>query len=173
MKRIAGNSSRVANLTLSQMQAIAPVMTIDQLFHIAINAKKDLFLETKHPVPSRGAVERELLAYLKAHQAEIEKSTISIKLMSFSKMAVRRFTSYEPMQLVKNLRTLRSARTVDVGIGVFLIRKHPEIVSQARDKGHRIHVWTVDSPEEAKWLAELCVDSIVTNKPGIIRQAFH
>ena len=169
MSRITGNSSKVATLTLSQMQSIAPVMTLDQLFHIAINSKKDLFLETKHPVPTRGAVEKELLSYLDAYKSLIEKSGIEIKLMSFSRMAVRRFNVYDPMQLVKDYRTLAMAKTKDLGIGVFLIRERPEIIRQAKDRGQRVHVWTVDLPEEAKWLAGLGVDSIVTNRPGLIR----
>ena len=172
MKRIANNPSKVAKLTLAQMQSIAPVLTVDQLFHIAINSKKDLFLETKHPVPTRGAVERELLAYLDAYKNLISKAGIEIKLMSFSKLAVRRFvrnSSYTPMQLIKSFPALKRAHTQDLGIGVFLLRERPEIIDELKKKGHRLHIWTVDSPAEALWLSELGVDSIVTNRPGLIR----
>ena len=176
MRRISGNSSKIASLTLAQIQSIAPVMTIDQLFHIAINAKKALFLETKHPVPTRGAVERELMAYLNSYKSLIEKSRIEIKLMSFSKMAVRRFSRQsicQPMQLIKDFRTLRTAKTKDVGIGIFLLRNRSELIAQAKAQGKRVHIWTVDDPEEALWLANLGVDSITTNKPALIRQALN
>ncbi|MCP4357764.1 MAG: glycerophosphodiester phosphodiesterase [Chloroflexi bacterium] len=34
----------------------------------------------------------------------------------------------------------------------------------------RVHVWTVDDPDEAQRLADLGVHAIITNKPGLIRE---
>ncbi len=44
-------------------------------------------------------------------------------------------------------------------------------VAWARKNNYRIHVWTVDDPAEAQRLAALGVDAIITNKPGLIREA--
>lgn len=47
----------------------------------------------------------------------------------------------------------------------------PAHVAWARRKGYAINVWTVDDPREAQRLADLGVDSVMTNKPDVIRQA--
>jgi len=39
----------------------------------------------------------------------------------------------------------------------------------ARKRNHRVHVWTVDKPEEARRLVSLGVHAIITNKPDLIR----
>ena len=41
----------------------------------------------------------------------------------------------------------------------------------AREHGYRVHVWTVDDPEEAQRLVRLGVDGIITNRPQVIRDA--
>jgi glycerophosphoryl diester phosphodiesterase len=46
-----------------------------------------------------------------------------------------------------------------------------EYMDWAREKGYRVHVWTVDEPAEARRLAELGVHGIITNKPALIREA--
>jgi len=40
----------------------------------------------------------------------------------------------------------------------------------ARKRDYRIHVWTVDDPDEARRLVQLGIDGIITNKPQFIRQ---
>lgn len=46
-----------------------------------------------------------------------------------------------------------------------------DYVAWARQRGYRIHVWTVDDPEEAGRLRDLGVDALITNRPAAIRQA--
>lgn len=41
----------------------------------------------------------------------------------------------------------------------------PEEIAQAHASGLRVHVWTVDAPDEARVLASWGVDAIVTNHP--------
>lgn len=40
----------------------------------------------------------------------------------------------------------------------------------ARKRNYRVHVWTVDDPDEASRLVQLGVHGIITNKPQFIRQ---
>ncbi len=55
---------------------------------------------------------------------------------------------------------------------------HPEFEDMYRknavDKihraGQRVHVWTVNEPEDVRRLAALGVDAIITNKPDMVRQ---
>ncbi len=47
----------------------------------------------------------------------------------------------------------------------------PEYVENCHKKGIRVHPWTIDTVEEAKYLANSGVDAIITNKPDLIREA--
>jgi glycerophosphoryl diester phosphodiesterase len=40
-------------------------------------------------------------------------------------------------------------------------------VARAHEKGHEVHVWTVDRAEDMAYLAELGVDAVITNRPDV------
>ena len=44
------------------------------------------------------------------------------------------------------------------------------LVDTLKNLGREIHVWTVDRPSNAVRLCNLGVDSIMTNRPGWLRQ---
>lgn len=44
-------------------------------------------------------------------------------------------------------------------------------IEWARERGYRVHVWTVDDPADARRLASLGVHAIITNQPKKIREA--
>ncbi|MCL4393571.1 MAG: glycerophosphodiester phosphodiesterase [Chloroflexi bacterium] len=46
-----------------------------------------------------------------------------------------------------------------------------EFVKWAKGKGYKLNTWTVDDPTEARRLADLGVDSIMSNCPDVLRQA--
>jgi len=48
----------------------------------------------------------------------------------------------------------------------------PRLVRWARAKKYKINTWTVDDPAEARRLADLGVDAIITNKPDILCALF-
>lgn len=154
------------------MQSIAPTMVLEQLFHMAINAKKDLFLETKHPVPTAGKVERELFAYLENNRELIEKSGIRVHVMSFSRRAVRKMnqTPWITIELIKEHRRAIRSTSHNLGIGLFLVKEKPSLIDDLQAKGKKLHVWTVDDADDARWLQSKGVDSIITNRPAYIRQ---
>lgn len=48
-----------------------------------------------------------------------------------------------------------------------------QFVAELRREGYEIHVWTVDAAAAARRFAALGVDSIMTNRPGWLRQQLH
>jgi len=51
------------------------------------------------------------------------------------------------------------------------IRLFEGYVEKCHKKGIRVHPWTVDTVEDAKFLADCGVDALITNKPDLIREA--
>ena len=84
MKRVADCDLVIAESTYSEIITAYPVLTLEELLEIALEFKKDLALETKHPVPTRGGIERELLLVLANHRSRFIDSGISVSIMSRS-----------------------------------------------------------------------------------------
>ncbi len=59
-KRVGGVNKAVSRQTAAELRKVADVLTFVELLDLAMSAKKDLLVETKHPVRSRGKVESEL-----------------------------------------------------------------------------------------------------------------
>ncbi len=78
-KRIAGIKRRVASLTLEELRAITEVMTLEELLELAKKSKKEVLIETKHPVLSGHRVERKIIELRKQYR---------FTAMSFSLFAV-------------------------------------------------------------------------------------
>ena len=78
MERIAGNSARIADSNFSEIKKLYPqAMTLEELLILARDNKKELAIETKHPVPTGSAVEKKVMELL--HQ---EKQVAQISVMS-------------------------------------------------------------------------------------------
>lgn len=56
------------------------------------------------------------------------------------------------------------------GVGLHFDGVSADLVAEARERGLRVFVWTVDDPAEAKRLRKLGVDALITNRPGEMRQ---
>ena len=68
--RIAGVKHRVSKSKFHQMQNLVAAISLDQLLTLAIANKKDLLIESKHPVATGGLVERKVLELLKRRSSE-------------------------------------------------------------------------------------------------------
>ena len=92
-KRIAGSGLRVSRSTLEELQSVHEFMTLEELLVLAISAKKDLLIETKHPNIYGGQIERRVLELLQSKAVQIKKAGIEVVVISFSKFSERRVKS--------------------------------------------------------------------------------
>ena len=182
LKRIAGSPLVVSRSSYAQLIASHPIITLDELLDLAIANKKDLALETKHPVPSGGAIERAISQTLKTRAAEIERSSIDVVLMSFSWLATRRALKLgiSSVYLSTHWLSLRFVKNRALGPSIQSLRRTPKIAQFARsDRSttspesvkpvQRVFVWTVDEIADARLCRSLGVDVVITNRPGAIR----
>lgn len=170
LTRIAGNNLKVANSSYAELIAVYPILTLEEILSIAISHKKHLALETKHPVPSRGAIEREVARILEKNREAIARSGIDIVLMSFSWKAVRRAHSFglATVYLSGHWLPLRFNRADAIGPSISTIRKYSSKLNISTRKG-RTFCWTVDEASDARLCQRLGVDVIISNRPGFIR----
>ena len=168
MQRIAGNAARIADSTFNEIKSHYPqVITLDQLLVFARDNKKELAIETKHPVPSASAVEKKVM-----HLLGQEKTVADIHLMSFSWLALEIIRKIEPQQKTVALlhdtfsfamRRFTSAQSIGPGITAF--RQKPHLNQDPRN----LFVWTVDDADDMRFCADNGVDVLITNTPSFAR----
>jgi glycerophosphoryl diester phosphodiesterase len=168
MERIAGNSARIADSNLSEIKRLYPqTTTLEELLILARDNKKELAIETKHPVPTGSAVEKRVMDLLQQ-----EKHVTQISVMSFSWLALENIRKIDPEQQTVALlhdkfsfamRRFTSAQIIGPGISTF--RKKPDLNQDPR----KLFVWTVDDADDMRFCADNGVDVLITNIPSYAR----
>ena len=168
MNRIAGNGARIAELTLKEIKThYQQVMTLEELLVLARDNKKELAIETKHPVRSASAVEKKVMNLLQQ-----EKAIADIHVMSFSWLALKNVRKIDPQQKTVALlhdtfsfamRRFTSAQSIGPGITAF--RKKPHLNQDPRN----LFIWTVDNADDMRFCADNGVDVLITNTPSYAR----
>jgi glycerophosphoryl diester phosphodiesterase len=172
LSRMAGSPLVVADSTLAQLRAVTEIVTFEELLEIALTHKKNLALETKHPVPTRGDVERELLKALAAQSGRIKSSGIDIAIMSFSWWAVRRISSagFTRVYLIAH-RWQRILSVFDaVGPGIFLLRRDPTLPTKLKRGRRKLFIWTVNTPEDLATAHAAGADVVMSDCPGKMKK---
>ncbi|MDT0309840.1 glycerophosphodiester phosphodiesterase [Streptomyces sp. DSM 44917] len=151
------------------------VLTLERLLRLVAEAGRpvDLAIETKHPTRWAGQVEERLLDLLRRHPVPGE-----VRVMSFSARSLRRVRLAAPdvptVYLMQFLLPRHRAGRLPAGSGIAgpgirVLRRDPGYVARAQAAGHRVHVWTVDEPEDVELCARLGVDAVITNRPLTVR----
>ncbi len=170
----AGNRGLIAEMTFAEIkQAYPQILTLDDFLDIAINHKKSVLIETKHPVISGNRVEEILVEKLR--DRKVLKS-IEVSVMSFSWVAVekvKRLDSSIPSTFLMHRHTplalARLSSAPSIGPGIDLLRGKPELASKIKKMGKSLSVWTVDRAEDIELCKELGVDNLITNTPAHAR----
>ena len=168
MQRVAGNAARIADTTFKEIKSYYPqAISLEDLLMLARDNKKELAIETKHPVPSASAVEKKVMQLL--HQ---EKQVADIHVMSFSWLALENVRKIDQEQKTVALlhdtfsfamRRFTSAQSI--GPGISALRKKPHLNQDPRN----LFVWTVDDADDMRFCADNGVDVLITNTPSYAR----
>lgn len=177
LDRMAGTSGDVAALTYDQIHDRYPqVMLFRDFLEMGIAFKKDLAIETKHPVPTGRRIETIVLDELKSMNDQIIEAGIEISFMSFSWFAVEslhRTQERNTVMLMDGLKgriVAKSSSATTFGPGIEMIKERPEIISNAKENGKRLFVWTVDDARDVEFCAQNGIDVVITNKPAQARK---
>ena len=168
MQRVAGHSAQIANSTFSEIKGLYPqAITLEELLELARDNKKELAIETKHPVPTGSLVERKVVELLAQ-----EKAVADIHIMSFSWLALEKVRMLSPEQSTVALlhdtfsfAMRRFTSASNIGPGISALRKRAQLFDDPRD----LFVWTVDNAEDMRFCADNGVDVLITNTPSYAR----
>lgn len=167
MKRVANRDLVIAKSTFAELRKAYPVITLDELLEIALENRKSLALETKHPVASRGAVERELVQSLDRYRTKIAAAGIQVSIMSFSWLANARLrnSGWNTVFLISHrwLSALNIGRSMGPSVEII---KH---LKKSRTNSKKIFVWTANTEEEILLCKAKGVDVMMTDRPAFAR----
>lgn len=158
------------------------VLTLERLLQAVADYERpvDLALETKHPTRYGGLVERRLIDMLDTFGWAGKGSPA--RIMSFSGVALNRVRKLAPdLEVVLLLEGVYSwnvgkswnltknlvAEDWIAGLRMSVLRDSPRFVRRVRRNGHRIHVWTVNNPDDLDLCVELGVEAVITDNPAM------
>lgn len=177
MERMAANTGDIAALNFSEIQdRYSQVMLFTDFLELALTFKKDLAIETKHPVPTGRKIETIILDELGKYESQITEAGIEISLMSFSWFAIESLCRSQDRNTVmlldgtkgRILEKRSSAKTL--GPSIEMIKERPQIITEAKEAGKRLFIWTVDEASDVEFCAQNGIDIVITNKPAQARK---
>jgi glycerophosphoryl diester phosphodiesterase len=170
--RLSKIDLEIAKTTYSELKAKVDPYRLDQLLDLAIENKKDLVIEFKHPVPTGGLVEKLTHKLLAEKANEIKKSEITISLISFSYLATLRNlrSGYQSAYLVQSKILSKINPAPIIGPSIKLIRENPEFVASSIKKGKKVFVWTVNNDEDLRLCEKLGVSAVMSDNPARARK---
>lgn len=168
------------------------VLTLETLLGLVHDAERPvrLLVETKHPTRYGGLVEKELVKMLarfgwagrpgpvsSIRRRPVEPTEGRVTIMSFAPIALRRVRLLAPdvptVLLLERLLPGRRDGSLPAGVGIAgpglaVLRSDPGIVARAHVKGNLVYVWTVDDPDDVRFVLDLGPDAVITNRPAAV-----
>ncbi|MEV5198061.1 glycerophosphodiester phosphodiesterase [Streptomyces sp. NPDC053720] len=160
---------------------LTSVLTLERLLELVVETRAagrplQLAVETKHPTRWAGQVEERLLQLLKHFELDAPPADepSPVRVMSFSARSLYRIQAAAPTLPTVYLMQFLSPRLRDgrlpagariAGPGMRIVRNHPGYIERLHRAGHRVHVWTVNEPEDVERCVDLGIEAIITNRP--------
>jgi glycerophosphoryl diester phosphodiesterase len=160
------------------------VLTLERLFETVHDCGRrvEVAIETKHPTRYAGLVELTLVDLLTrfGFTKPDRDGRYPARVMSFASSSLRRVHALAPglptvylMERVP-LRLRDGALpsvTTAAGPSLRALRAFPDYVERVHARGGEVHVWTVDSADDVRFVLDLAVDVVITNRPAdVLRQ---
>ena len=155
------------------------VLTLERLLELVVDSEREvgLAIETKHPTRYGALVEESTVELLRRFGLARPRSEQDsrVRIMSFSQLSMRRVRALAPGLPTVFLMDRVPLRFRDgslpfgssiAGPSIDIVRAHPRYVERVHRTGGRLHVWTVDHPEDVELCVRLGVEAIITNRPG-------
>jgi glycerophosphoryl diester phosphodiesterase len=171
-KRLANLDLEIAKSTYGELKKSVNPFRLDELLDLATLNKKHLVIEFKHPVPTRGEVEKQVHKLLASKRDEITKSEIEILLISFSYLATLRNkkSSYKSGYLMKNKFLARFNPTQFTLANIEIIKSDHSFVINEKRKGKQVIAWTVNELSDLKLCQDLALYAVITDYPARARK---
>ncbi|MGB8652534.1 MAG: glycerophosphodiester phosphodiesterase family protein [Mycobacteriales bacterium] len=154
------------------------VLTLERLVQLVRDHDRpvQLHVETKHPTRYGGLVEKALVDLLDRYglASPLSRSVSQVTVMSFAPTSLRRVHAMAPGLPTVYLMARVPLRYRDgtlppqielAGPSLDVLKAHPHYVERVHEQGNRVHVWTVDSPEDIAFVLGLGVDAVISNHP--------
>jgi glycerophosphoryl diester phosphodiesterase len=171
-KRLANLDLQIAKSTYSELKKSINPFRLDELLELAISSKKDLVIEFKHPVPTRGVIEKQAHKLLASKKDTIAKSGIEIFLISFSFIATLRNkrSPHKSGYLMKHKFLARFNPTQFTLAHIEIIKSDHSFVINEQKKGRQVIAWTVNELSDLKLCQDLEVFAVITDYPARARK---
>ncbi|HIV57561.1 MAG TPA: hypothetical protein H9902_06350 [Candidatus Stackebrandtia faecavium] len=180
IERTSNGTGSISRLTLAQLQEFEfsgkhgpetgrhQITTFASLLELVNAAGRPvtMLIETKHPSRYGAKVEEAV------HAALADYPDIPAVVMSFSRAAVTRYRRLDPsIDLVwlyeYALGAPPSGATV-IGPRLDQVHNDPGLIARHQAKGRRVFVWTVNTAQDVKLVAEAGADAIITDDPELV-----
>ena len=171
-KRLSGIDLKIANTSSSELNQKVNPYYFAELLDLAISNKRDLIVETKHPVPTGGLIEKELHKLLTNKASQIQKSGIRVLLISFSHLAtLRNKKSGFQSGLLINRKIMASFNTAQViAANIEIVKKDHSFVLNQQKRGKKVIVWTVNNQDDLNLCKSLGIYAVITDNPARARK---
>ena len=171
-KRLANLDLEIAKSAYSELKKSINPFRLDELLELAILNKKDLVIEFKHPVPTRGEVEKQVHKLLANKKDAIAKSEIEIFLISFSFLATLRNkrSTHKSGYLMKHKFLARFNPTQFTLAHIEIIKSDHSFVINEQKKGRQVIAWTVNELSDLKLCQDLRLFAVITDYPARARK---
>ena len=171
-KRLSGIDLKIANTSSSELNQKINPYYFTELLDFAISNKKDLVIETKHPVPTGGLIEKEIHNLLSSKAAQIQKSGIRVLLISFSYLAtLRNKKSGFQSGLLINKKIMALFNTAQViAANIEIVKKDHSFVLNQQKRGKKVIVWTVNNQDDLNLCKDLGIYAVITDNPARARK---
>ena len=171
-KRLANLDLEIAKSTYNQLKESISPYRLDELLDLAILKKKDLVIEFKHPVPTRGEIEKQVHKLLASKRDAIAKSGIEVFLISFSFLATLRNkrSPHKSGYLMKHKFLARFNPTQFTVANIEIIKSDHSFVINEKKKGKQVIAWTVNELSDLKLCQDLEAYAVITDYPARARK---